>query len=374
MSKLLSIGLIIFFVAIIAVGMIILAFRKVAPPRQDVLFPPPTTDGKIEPPKQQKQQPSLLGLTQILKESVAGFAVTKDGIRFIERATGNVWETDARAATTTIVSNTTIPYIFDVSWSFDANAAVIRYREEETIKTSLAQFVKGSTKGVLLPDNITSFSFSPDRPRLFYLVRADNELVGIAANTDNSNQSEILRLPFADFEARWITPREISFLTKPSGEAEGFLYRYRIDEASFEKIIGGIFGLEALWSENGSKILFSQFNQSTKRPQLAVYDIKQNKTQNLSIDGLANKCSWFDDDTVYCAIPTLIPQGTYPDDWFSGSVSFSDNIVKIKISKNEKNIVKALGSIDVANLLISQDKKYLYFQNKKDGSLWSLSL
>ncbi len=82
---------------------------------------------------------------------------------------------------------------------------------------------------------------------------------------------------------------------------------------------------------------------------------------------------------TYCAVPTNIPNGVYPDAWYQGRVSFSDNIWKINVATGETNIISSLPressqQIDAMNLKLSDDDSYITFINKTDLTLWGLNL
>lgn len=371
MSKTTAIGLIILFTAIIAGGVLYLAWKDTPTDITDQF--PSTPTKPFQPTQPGSPQTPTVDLVQLTEDSVTSFAATENGVRFIERSTGHILESNNDGSEYHTLSNTTIPYTYDAVWSFDKTKALLWYRENEQQKIASVEFGK-QTKGVLLPAEVISADYSPDRNRIFYIIRAGDTLVGIAANPDNTNQTEVLRLPYTDFNVEWPTPREISFLLKPTGIADGFLYRYNIDSQSFDRILGEIPGLDVRWSEDGSKLVYSSFNTQTGKPRLYLYDVKKGMPTDLSVETLAQKCIWLNKDDVLCAIPNSIEKGLYPDDWFKGKVQFNDIIARIYTAKNEKTVIKNLPLIDVKLLEVSLDKKYLYIKNKKDGALWSLQL
>ena len=101
----------------------------------------------------------------------------------------------------------------------------------------------------------------------------------------------------------------------------------------------------------------------------------------LPVATIADKCVWTADDaTIYCGIPTNPPSGfNYPDDWYQGAVSFSDQIWKIDVTGRYAQFVldfsKELKTpLDAEALSIDPSETTLVFVNKNDGSLWSYSL
>lgn len=378
MSKNLSIGLIILFTGIIAIGIVFIAFRK--GPQE--IIPSNTTGGTSFPQSGNVDSgapppstlPSERNLIKITNGAVGGFAITPFGIRFIEKATGHVFDSSPDGETQTRISNTTIPHIIDAEWSRDASGVIIRYRDGNEIKIASSRFIESKTDGVFLPAGILSWSYAPEQNRIFYTVKSTNDIIGIAANSDNTAQSQIMRLPESDFLVRWYAPREISFVSRPSAVSSGFLYRYNIDKGAFEKLLGDIPGLEIVWSNDKTQILFSRYNQSTKKPDLFILHIKTGVIDDLGTQGLAQKCAWFNATTIYCALPTTITENAYPDAWYKGTVAFNDRIWWVNTATFQKTIVKNLSNMDVSRILADPKNSYLYFQNKKDGTLWSLQL
>ena len=78
---------------------------------------------------------------------------------------------------------------------------------------------------------------------------------------------------------------------------------------------------------------------------------------------------------MYCAVPQTLPQAEYPDQWYQGLFSFSDNIWKIdtKTGVVEKILTPSdlrASSLDMINLTLSSDDSYLLFMNKITGTPW----
>ena len=100
-----------------------------------------------------------------------------------------------------------------------------------------------------------------------------------------------------------------------------------------------------------------------------------------NISSLADKCAWSENtkDFVYCAVPKSLPDGVYPDDWYKGTVSTNDQIEKINYLESYLFLLSDLSreageNIDVENIKVSKDAKYLIFNNKLDQSLWLLDI
>lgn len=387
MSKPLAIGLIIFFILVIAISAIWLVIR----PESELLEPERARPRRFplglfaprpkEIPPTEIETPTIplekRALTQLSSDPVTGFTVTKTGIRFIEKGTGHVFDIGSQGENRIRISNTTIPKIFDVSWSPDASKAVLKYFEDENVRIISAEFVATSTKGTILPTTMLSNTYAPSRERILYLLpTGSGGARTIAADPDNTNQTEVFVLPFQEFILDWPEKNTISYLSRPSGSTAGFLFMYNLKTGSFNKILGDILGLETRWASTGETIIYSSYNLTSRAPNLFVYDVKDKTSQNLQINTLADKCAFThtNDSIIYCGVSQDLAPALYPDEWLQGVVSTADNIWKINMESGEKNLLATEKTFDIQHIKFSRDDQFLFFIDKKDGSLWSLKL
>ena len=389
MNKPLAIGLIIFFILVIAAGAIWLAVRPApeeAAERGPILrFPFGLFGGgeptEIAPPGVEIGEIPESRLTLLSANPVAGFTIVEDDkrgsmVRWIERQTGHVFESDSQGKNIERISNTTIPKIFDVVWSMSGKRAVLKYFEGENVRTISAEFAATSTKGLILPSNILDIAYAPHRERLLYALPAGAGTRLISADPDNTKQSEVLTTPFQEWLINWPTANIIAFLSRPSGEANGFLFSYDLTQASFSKILGDVPGLETLWSPDGKQILYSAYSSSERLPKLFIYNSAKKEGRDLGLKTLVSKCvfSQTSKEIIYCGIDANMPAGLYPDDRLKGKISAFDTLWKINLENGEKNIVGEEVFPDLGQVRISRDDKFLYFTNYVDSSLWSLKL
>jgi hypothetical protein len=194
------------------------------------------------------------------------------------------------------------------------------------------------------------------------------------ADFENKKQSNILNIPFGEFNISWPSKNIITLLTKSSTEAEGYLYSLDFKTGKFEKLIGGIKGLTALVSPAGEKIIYSQSRRNGIETK--IFTIKDKTSADFGLTTLPEKCAWskLDKNIIYCPAPNNFPAGDYPDDWYQGMISFNDSIWQINLSTGETNVLINETNIDVINPFLSKDENYLVFTNKKDNTLWSLKI
>jgi len=142
------------------------------------------------------------------------------------------------------------------------------------------------------------------------------------------------------------------------------------------KILGGVNGLTTKGSPNGKLVLFSDSNLS-----LRVYHTDTRNSDTLSLRTLPEKCVWGKaSDAIYCAVPKSISSGAYPDSWYQGEVSFSDQFWKIDLKTGNATLiidpmsVSGGEEVDGTKLALDESENYLFFVNKKDSFLWELDL
>jgi hypothetical protein len=335
---------------------------------------------ETQPPKTDSL-PVLIQLTNV--EVVGATFNEKDNmVRFVEKQTGHLYEIDPLGKNLKRISNTTIPNIFEISWSPNGKNAVLRYFKNEKINNFFASFTGSTTNGLFFSEKIKSILTSQNK-KIYYLQ--ENNSLGFVTESDFGlkNKRQIFISPFTDFVLIPEDKNHVGLLTKPSFFSKGFLYSLNTATKNYTKILGGIFGLNALWSKDGEKIFYTESLISKKGVKNKILDVISKKELNLNIKTFPEKCVWskLNKNILYCASPINPPKGEYPDDWYQGIVQFNDNLWKINYKTGEMFVLfefdqlsKKEGGIDVVNPFLSKDEEFLFFINKKDGSLWSLNL
>ncbi len=336
-------------------------------------------------------------------------------IRYVERATGHLFEQILGSWTEKKVTNTTIPSIYEAMFGNNGNSAFLRYlnSDNQTIesfsgsiplpkvpaKTASTTVTTTNTAtvanalpigndvaetpipellGTFFPENISSAVVSPDGSKVFYLSSFGDQTLGTSANLDGTKKSQFFTSSFSEWIPQWPTARIMTITTKASASVPGFVYTLDTQTGDMNKIIGGLKGLTTLTSSDGKNMLYSVSNG--KDFSLYSYSLKTNTTTNLNIKTLPEKCVWSSDNiTVYCGVPVSPDAGAYPDVWYQGLTSFNDQIWKINTATSEFNMIGDPNSdvnvsMDATKLILDKTESNLFIVNKKDSKLWSLAL
>ncbi|HBA45591.1 hypothetical protein A2W67_00715 [Candidatus Nomurabacteria bacterium RIFCSPLOWO2_02_40_28] len=378
----------------------------VTKPPVDVSGYVPPTGEEIQDAKLKKvSSMPIAGFTVFTKERIKETALvtgpegadTKTGtpktefvlaLRYVEKSNGIIYQTFADKIEERKFSKTIIPKIYDAYFGSHGESVIMRYlkADDQTIETFVGNLPKenlgsplggeNELKGSFLPVNIKDVSISPDTLKAFYLFSTGENMVGTVLNFSTNKKIQIFDSPFTEWLSWWPNEKIITLTTKPSALALGYVYGFDQNGKNFSNILGNINGLTTLTSPNGKLILYGDSSLA-----VGVYHTDTRISDFLGVKTLPEKCVWSGgSDFVYCAVPKLTGFGLYPDSWYQGEVSFSDQIWKVDIKTGNGVMildpVTVLGGEDVdgIKLTVDQGENYLFFVNKKDSFLWELSL
>ncbi|MCW9054934.1 MAG: hypothetical protein OQJ98_03090 [Candidatus Pacebacteria bacterium] len=334
---------------------------------RDTLDAPADEDVYIPTLRQISRVPSVRGI--ILTEE------TETRIRYIERATGHIYEVGANSLQEERLSNTTIPRIQEVVWSPEGDAVILRYLDEnETLRSFYGEIIKEDNEldGWFLTNNIIGLSVHPDGD-LFYLQQTSQQVDGFLSNFDGTNSRLLFSSTVYDWTPHWFGD-DITLTSKASRSVVGHTYRLR--SGSLTEIISGE-GLVATPNQKGTTLLISKSGDAGT--ELAIYNTRTEDLSILPFRTLAEKCAWANDTKLYCGSPySLDRSASYPDDWYKGIVSFSDDIWVFDTETSRAQLIydaeEAGYDLDVINISVDPEEQLLIFTNKKDSTLWALSL
>ncbi len=311
---------------------------------------------------------------------------TSTKARYADLASSHIFDVDLVTGVMTKISNTTIPKIQESYWMNNGSTTVLRYvSDNEVINTLNAQLVKTSSsspdttiknelKGTLMSTNIDNLAISPQKTQMFYITTTSGGARGILISAKGAS-SQIWSSPVGEWLASWPSDNTIALTSKAASGVPGSMY-FLSTSGTVKKVLGGVPGLTTLANPSLSTVAYSN---DTAR--LYFYTIKTGSSQGAFVNTLSEKCVWStkEKNIIYCGIPTSIPEGTYPNNWYQGRVSFTDDIYKINAVTGLGQLIVSLTgaykqSIDVINPILSDSENYLLFTNKKDSTLWSYKL
>lgn len=303
-------------------------------------------------------------------------------LRYVSRQSGFIYESK-NEDTPIQISNIFIPNIYEALFLNNNESVLLRYlqNDDRTISSYIVPIppqnpdgTRTQKEGVFLPNNITSVAIAPDQKQIAQLTTEKTNGVLTLSDGVNKNRKELLYSPLKEWLIQWQQQKQLFIQTKPAGTVGGFLYSIDTTEKKLRKVLGNISGLTTSVSPNGEYIIFSE--STATGIQTNLFNTKTGNTQKLGVSVLPEKCVWLKNSDALCAGSALFPQGTYPDVWYAGLVSFSDQLYRIYTKNNVFDVVydDTQESFDMTNLQINEDRNLLYFVDKKTGFLWEFSL
>ena len=309
-------------------------------------------------------------------------------LRYVARATGNIYETFADTIQEGQFSTTVIPQVYDAYFGNNGSSVVMRYLQtySDTIDTFMGTLPKESLgadtiannqiTGSLLPNDIKSISLSPDNSSMFYLFDSGDNMIGTTLNFTTNKKVQIFDSPFTEWASVWGNSKTITLTTKPAYGVPGYAYQMDQNGKNFNQVLGGVNGLTTLASPDGKLILYGDDGLN-----LNIYNTSTNTSTLIGVKTLPEKCVWSSDSaTIYCAVPKNIPMNQYPDAWYQGEVSFDDQFWQIDVATGNTTMlvdpitIPGGQEIDGIKLAVDSGENYLFFVNKKDSYLWEFSL
>lgn len=302
--------------------------------------------------------------------------VFKHVVRYVSRTNGYVYEIVDESIPTQI-TNTYIPNIYEASFADGGATALLRFLRDDnrTIATYSvpipglnADGTRTQGAGTYFPDNISSLGLSPDGTSVARLTHTGNGSLLASGTTKNTGVKEIISSAFNSWVVSWPTA-SVYLQTKASAFASGYLYRVDAGAKRLVRVLGDIPGLTATVSPKGAYVLYSESVPDGFRTKLLT--VKTGKVITLPIATLPEKCTWLKSENLICAGNATATIANYPDDWYSGTLSFSDSLYRI-IADGAivDRIDDGTRSYDAINLRVNEEAGMLYFIDKPTGLLW----
>ena len=325
-------------------------------------------------------------LRKISSEQVsgAGSADYKAGtvVRYMERSTGHIYEAELFSPKVVRISNTTIPVAYNALWNQKNDMLVSQYLTDDlkietySFKIKISSSTESTIAGTALPKGISDISSTDNS--IFYLINDNVSSSGFVTNFDGSKTKKIWSSDIKNLNSQYINSSIVALTTKPAQNIHGYSYFVNTNTGAVKKVIGGVAGLSTLASPDSNKILYiSQYSDVN----MFVFDQQKNSTIKVTPSTFPEKCVWSkqNKDTLYCAVPKSVIDGTSLTLWYKGLSAYIDDIWKYDLKNNTSSIIADLydesgEEIDVIKPSLSTNEKYLIFINKKDNSLWSLDL
>lgn len=302
-------------------------------------------------------------------------------LRYIEKATGHIYEVELFSPNRNRISNTTIPVVYDAIWGNNNNSIITRYLSSDVIVDTYSINITSTStdntiSGIVFPEGITDVSVLGNS--VFYLQEGFDGGTGYISNFPGTNRKVVWSSPLKELTSQYINSNTVTLTTKPYPNVSGFMYSINTSNGSLTKILGDIVGLSTNTSPTGNFVFYLEQDSGSRT---FVFNNKSKESVLVTPTTFPEKCVWSKEEEgiIFCAVPKEFLNGTSLTYWYLGFLSFEDSIWKYDTINNTASIVvdltkEAGEKIDVIKPILSPNENYLVFINKIDNSLWSLDL
>lgn len=329
-------------------------------------------------------------LFRLSNTPVAGSVVLDRGnktiVRYVDRATGHIYDRDLSTLEKMKVANNTLPKIYEAYFRSDGNAVLLRSLKDnsdvvENLALTLTPPQGTSTEALYavsstaLRGNISAVAAGSGNT-LIYALRDNSSIVTSAFN--GTGAKTLFTSAFTDWRLN-AAGNSLIVYTKASIDAPGYAYTLNTSSGVLTKILGPLNGLTAIQNNLGNRILYSYVEDNKMKS--FTKNLTNNALSEISPATLAEKCVWSIKKAgiLFCAAPTDAPGTLEPDLWYRGVTHFSDRIWLFDTNTGVARVLvepkQSLRiDIDVFEPKLSPDEDYLIFINKTDLSLWAFRL
>lgn len=318
---------------------------------------------------------------QIVDQSVTYPSLSQGsgGLRYYNNSDGKFYHltTDGQIKA---LSDQTFYNVNKVTWAAKNDKAVLEYPDNSKI---IYNFEK--QKQTTLPKHWSDFSFSPDSSQLaaksIGLAPENRWLVTVNDDGTGTNLIEPMGENADKVQINWSPSQQtvgFSQTGEPLGSERQEILFVGLNHENFKSAIVEGRGFDPQWSPTGQKLLYSVYSsRSDFKPELWITDSYGdsigNNRQLLQLNTWADKCSFSDDSTVFCAVPRDLPQGAgiLPE----VAANSNDDMYKIDLKTGLKTSIPLDGKdYNIKNITYDKNKNKLYFTNGEQSGVFEIKL
>ncbi len=341
-------------------------------------------------PSAQQERPAQLW--RVEAKPTAGQLFVGEGnnlrLRYVERASGYVFEANPLTGQVMRLTNTLIPKVYEALLSENGHV-LLRSLDTAGNITTFAGTISTSTDssggspvsaltGSSLAKNIAGVSVHPLSGALLYIERTSGGGRAVEAEWDGGKQKVLLESAITSWRPAFLENGRTILVQAAADGVPGYAYELKRSGAP-DILLGPIPGLVVrvhplstpdalLWSQSarGELRLFTRINRNATAVQIPVRTV-------------ADKCAWSygKDPVAYCGVPQGSAGQNFLDNWYRGAAHSSDALWRIDASAGTAEMIYTPPSdtpVDMENISIDRAGEYVTFTDAADKSLWLFRL
>lgn len=327
-------------------------------------------------------------LVKLSAAPIAGYGFTSTTsttlLRFMERSSGYLFETNVEEVSPRRLTNTLIPRTHEAY--FTKGNAVVAFAAEETgaIKALAGVVGAPTTTSEFLPftpaslgDGVQSFALSGND--MLTLIESDQGSTLVRSSVQGTGPESLFSSSIAGWRVSWLEEDRIVLAERAATSIPGTAYVLK--DGSLVPLARNTPGLTIAADPENEALIIGADNGVLS---MAVRATNDAPLEALPLRTVADKCAWAPQQTAtsspiaFCAVPASVPSTQFLNDWYKGLVHTSDNWWRIDAVTGETELLFSLETegvdIDVERPIVNDDGTYLVFRNARDKSLWRLRI
>ncbi len=321
--------------------------------------------------------------------NLAAVAITRAGVvnptlaangqdlRYYDRDSGKFFVRRTDGAVEPL-SDRVFHQVSQVTWSPDRSRALLEYPDGANI---IYDFKRD--RSVSVPTHWEAFSFSP-RGDAVVAKSIASDVDNIALVTTDAEGSSVRVVASLGSKADQVIPAwspadtAVAMLVEHlDGDRQEIFFFGKNDE-NYKSVVVEGWGFSGRWTPTGDRLLYSTYRRDNgERPMLSVVDASPNSAgrnrTSLGVQTWADKCTFADNLTAYCAVPRSLPEGAglFPDAYRDTP----DDVYAVNLNTGTASLVASpTDAHAMANLLVSADGQTIYFTDAADGRLYQIDV
>lgn len=266
-----------------------------------------------------------------------------------------------------------------VTWAKNKNQAVIEYPDKAKIVYNF-----DTKKQVSLPKHWEEFSFSSDGNQIAAKSLGLNPSNRWLATINSDGTGAKFIEPMGENADKviidWSPNQQVVAFSQtgaPQGGERREVLFVGLNGENFKSAIVDGSGFLPQWSSSGQKLLYSVYSSRSEfKPELWIVDAQGDNIGNnrklLQLNTWADKCTFGNDETIYCAVPKDLPVGA----GMSRTIANSnyDELYKIDLKTNLKTPISLDGNYTINSIFYDSAKNKLLFTDLNKTGLYQSQL
>ena len=205
------------------------------------------------------------------------------------------------------------------------------------------------------------------------MVKTVSGVDGYITKPDGTNNKKVFSLPLSQVLISWPSQNLLLAQTKSMESVPGIAFSIDAKSGTVTALLYAN-GITAKADAAFSHIIY----QTDASGALTTYshDVKKNNDVRLLFDPAPEQCIWsaIATSTMYCANPVSYVEPGYLDLWHLGAAAAADGIFRYNVISGSHSSVALPQQVNVLEMSLSPNEKYLSFTTKGARSLWAVRL